>query len=101
MPPWKTPNAKRPIARCSGGCPQPQQNDLLFWATNYLLAALAAATILLKRGSPRKSSQHGLKRKSPYVGIGTPEYSNSCGDPGIVATISSCSSARARSPVHA
>jgi hypothetical protein len=27
----------------------PQQNDLLFWATIYLLAALAAATILSKR----------------------------------------------------
>jgi hypothetical protein len=30
------------------GQPQ-QQNDLLFWLTNYLLAALAAATILSKR----------------------------------------------------
>ena len=33
----------------------------------YLLAALAAATILSKRGSPRKSSQHGLRSRSPYV----------------------------------
>jgi len=33
-------------------------------ATNYLLAALAAATILSKRLSPRKESQHGLKRRS-------------------------------------
>ena len=41
----------------------------------YLLAALAAATILSKRGSPRKSSQHGLKRRSPYVGAGSPESS--------------------------
>ena len=49
----------------------------------YLLAALAAATILSKRLSPRKESQHGLKRRSPYVGPA-----------GIVATISSCSSAR-------
>src|SRR4029450_5442455 len=55
----------------------------------YLLAALAAATILSKRLSPRKSSQHGLKRRSPYEGPF-----------GIVATVSSCSSARARSPVH-
>jgi len=44
--------------------PPLKQNDLLFWATNYLLAALAAATILSKRGSPRKESQHGLKRRS-------------------------------------
>jgi hypothetical protein len=29
----------------------------------YLLAALAAATILSKRLSPRKESQHGLKRR--------------------------------------
>ena len=74
--------------------------DLLFWARNpplqgygaagYLLAALAAATILSKRLSPRKESQHGLKRRSPYVGPA-----------GIVATVSSCSSARSRSPVHA
>src|SRR6266478_1313814 len=56
----------------------------------YLLAALAAATILSKRLSPRKESQHGLKRRSPYVG-----------PPGTVATISSCSSARSCSPVHA
>ena len=33
-----------------------------FWA-NYLLAALAAATILSKRGSPRKSSPHGFEPK--------------------------------------
>jgi hypothetical protein len=52
------------------------------FATTYLLAALAAAMILSKRLSPRKSSQHGLKRRSPYVGPA-----------GIVATISSCSSA--------
>jgi hypothetical protein len=31
----------------------------------YLLAALAAATILSKRLSPRKESQQGLKRRSP------------------------------------
>jgi hypothetical protein len=42
------------------------------------LAALAAATILSKRLSPRKSSPHGLKRRSPYVGPA-----------GIFATISS------------
>src|SRR5262245_31012682 len=36
-------------------------------ARNYLLAAFAAATILSKLGSPRKSSQHGFKRRSPYV----------------------------------
>jgi hypothetical protein len=57
---------------------QQQQNDLFFWATNppsqgygaagYLLAALAAATILSKRLTPRKESQHGLKRRSPYEG---------------------------------
>jgi hypothetical protein len=58
---------------------------------NYLLAALAAATILSKRGSPRKESQHGLKRRSPYVGP----------KPAIVTTISTCSSAWSRSPVHA
>ena len=34
---------------------------------NYLLAALAAATILSKRLSPRKESQHGFKSRSPYV----------------------------------
>src|SRR6266496_5812413 len=78
-----------------------EQNDLALWAANppsqdygaagYLLAALAAATILSKRLSPRKESQHGLKRRSPHVG----PY------PGRVATISSCSSARSRSPVHA
>jgi hypothetical protein len=44
-----------------------QQNDLLFWATNYLPAALAAATILSKRLSPRKGSQHGLTRRSENV----------------------------------
>src|SRR6266545_7204346 len=81
-----------------------EQNDLALWAANppsqdygaagYLLAALAAATILSKRLSPRKESQHGLKRRSPYDGY-VIEY------PGIVATISSCSSARSRSPVHA
>jgi hypothetical protein len=54
--------------------------------SNHLLAALAAATILSKRGSPRKESQHGLNLRSPYV---TPA--------GIVVTISSCSSARSRS----
>src|SRR6266700_1916401 len=59
-------------------------------ANNYLLAALAAATILSKRLSPRKESQHGLNLRSPYDGPA-----------GIVATISSCSSARSRSPVHA
>src|SRR6266516_7737586 len=37
--------------------------------SNHLLAALAAATILSKRGSPRKESQHGLKRRSPYDGL--------------------------------
>jgi len=36
-----------------------------YGATNYLLAALAAATIWSKRGSPRKSSQRGLKRRHP------------------------------------
>jgi hypothetical protein len=68
-----------PKAPCSldlslSGCHEPpqQQDDLLFWARNlpsqgygaagYLLAALAAATILSKRLSPRKESQHGLKR---------------------------------------
>lgn len=66
-------------------------NDLFSARGNYLLAALAAARILSKRLSPRKSSQHGLKRRSPYVGP----------KPGSVATISSCSSARAPSPVHA
>src|SRR5207248_1153234 len=34
----------------------------------YLLAALAAAMILSKRLSPRRLSQHGFKRRSPYVG---------------------------------
>jgi hypothetical protein len=34
-------------------------------AAGYLLAALAAATIWSKRLSPRKESQHGLKRRSP------------------------------------
>src|SRR5438874_13790827 len=58
--------------------------------SNHLLAALAAATILSKRLSPRKESQHGLNLRSPYDGPA-----------GIVATISSCSSARSRSPVHA
>jgi hypothetical protein len=72
------------------GSPPPQRYDLLFWATNYLLADLAAATILSKRASPRKGSQHGLKRRSPYVGPA-----------GILATTSSCSSARSRSPVQA
>src|SRR5438094_3686043 len=62
-----------------------------YGAAGYLLAALAAATILSNRLSPRKESQHGLKRRSPYVGA----------NPGIVAAISRCSSARARSPVHA
>src|SRR6266508_4336829 len=57
---------------------------------HYRLAALAAATILSKRLSPRKESQHGLKHRSPYEGPF-----------GIVATISSCSSARSRSPVQA
>jgi hypothetical protein len=47
----------------------------------YLLAALAAATILSKRGSPRKSSQRGSKRSSPYDGPF-----------GIVPTFSSSSS---------
>jgi len=61
-----------------------------YGAAGYLLAALAAATILSKRGSPRRESQHGLKRRSPYDGPA-----------GIFATISSCSSARSRSPVHA
>jgi hypothetical protein len=61
------------LSDCNG--PPPQQNDLHFWATNYLLAALAAATILPKRLSPRKSSQHGLKRRSPYIGP----------NPGIIA----------------
>src|SRR4029434_2156554 len=56
----------------------------------YLLAALAAATTLSKRLSPRKESQHGLRRRSPYVGPF-----------GIVATVSSCASAASRSPVHA
>jgi hypothetical protein len=37
-------------------------------AAGYLLAALAAATILSKRLSPRKSSQHGLNLRSPYEG---------------------------------
>src|SRR4029453_6080680 len=69
-------------------------------STTYLLAALAAATILSKRGSQRKASQQGLKRRSPYFCIGTPEYSSGCEDPGIVATISSCSSARSLSPPH-
>jgi len=59
--------------------------QFFFWATSYLLAALAAATALSKRLSPRKSSQHGFKRSSPYVG--------NPGDPGIVATFSSCSNA--------
>ena len=59
-------------------------------ARNYLLAAFAAATILSKRLSPRRSSQRGFKRRSPYVGPA-----------GIFATISSSSSARALSPVHA
>ena len=61
--------------------------------SNHLLAALAAATILSKRLSPRKSSQHGLKRRSPQDG-----------PVGIFATISSCSSAachaRARRTSH-
>src|SRR5437667_10000527 len=57
---------------------------------HYLLATLAAATMLSKRLSPRKESQHGLKRRSPYDGPA-----------GIVATVLSCSSARSRSPVHA
>src|SRR5438034_11823111 len=42
-----------------------QQNDLLFSATTYLLAALAGATISSKPLSSRKSSQHRLKRRSP------------------------------------
>ena len=50
-----------------------------------MLAALAAATILSKRGSPLKESQHGLNRRSPYDGPA-----------GILATISSSSSAVAR-----
>jgi hypothetical protein len=48
----------------TGFCPRTDvQNDLVFWVKNYLLAALAAATILSKRLSPRESSQHGLKRR--------------------------------------
>ncbi len=77
-------------AKSFGVTAPPQQNDLLFWARNYLLAALAAATIFSKRLSPRKSSQHGLKQRSPYVGPAA-----------TFATISSCSSARSRSPVKA
>jgi len=63
--------------------------------SNYLLALLAAATILSNGGSPRNdrhenrdqdsvSSQHGFKRRSPHV---RPF--------GIVTTVSSCSSALA------
>src|SRR6059058_5669722 len=42
----------------------------------YLLAALAAAMILSKRLSPRRLSQHGFKRRSPYVGsyLGTKSW---------------------------
>ena len=61
---------------------QPTPLSVRRFSADYLLAALAAATILSKRLSPRKESQHGSNRRSPYVGLA-----------GIFATISSCSSA--------